>query len=283
MRPSLSLIAVLLLLPAAARADHFSRHYQVSGRPELRLVTDDGRVRVQPGSAGEIEIEVETEGWRIAPGQVRIEESQSGDEVRFEVHRPRRWGVVLGCPFEPRRRISISVLVPPELDLDVVSGDGGVELADLRGHLDVRTGDGHVAATNLRGETSLRTGDGGIEAVGIEGRFSGQTGDGRVRVEGRFESLFVHSGDGPVTVVVDRGSEVSGEWRLTSGDGPLVLQLPRDLRADLEASTGDGHISTDLPITVSGTLNRAIHGHLNGGGPPITVHTGDGSIRIEER
>ena len=94
----------------------------------------------------------------------------------------------------------------------------------------------------------------------------------------------MHSGDGPVLVVVDPGSRVSDEWRLTTGDGSLTLRVPRDLRADLDATTGDGHISSDLPISMSGTISgHSLHGRLNGGGGALTLHTGDGSIRIEER
>jgi hypothetical protein len=41
---------------------------------------------------------------------------------------------------------------------------------------------------------------------------------------------------------------------------------------------------TDFPIEMSGKLNEhVIHGRLNGGGAPITLRTGDGTIRIEER
>lgn len=286
MRASLLLLAaaaaLLVTSPAMAGTDHTSRTYHVTGRPDLHLVAEDGHVQVRPGPPGEIQIDVETEGWRIGNGGVRIQESQSGNHVDFEVREPRHWG--LGFSLEIRKRVTISVVVPPELDLNVVTGDGSVEVGDLRGRLMIHTGDGRVAATNLSGETELESGDGSIEALGIEGELSGKTGDGHIRVQGRFESLRVHSGDGPVLVVVEPGSKVSDEWRLSSGDGSLTLRLPHDLRADLEATTGDGHISSDLPLLMSGTITgHSVHGRLNGGGGPLTLHTGDGSIRIEER
>lgn len=272
--------AALLTSPATAGTDHASRSYRVTGRPDLRLVAEDAHVQVRPGSPGEIRIDVESEGWRIGAGGVRIVESQSGNQVEFELREPHHWGI----GFEIRKRLTITAVVPPDLDLNVVTGDGSVELGDLRGRLQIHTGDGHVNASNLRGETDLECGDGSIEAEGIEGQLSGRTGDGHIRVQGRFESLRVHSGDGPVLVVVDPGSKVSDEWRLSSGDGSLTLRVPRDLRADVDATTGDGHISSDLPILMSGTLTgHSLHGRLNGGGGPLTLHTGDGSIRLEGR
>jgi putative adhesin len=280
--PLLLFVFALLSSPVAASTDHASRHYHVTGRPDLRLVAGDGHVQIRPGPAGEIQIDVETEGWRIGTNALRIVDSQDGNQVSFELKEPHHWGI--GFSFEIRKRITITAVVPPDLDLSVVTGDGSVEVGDLRGRLQIHTGDGHLVATNLRGKMDLEAGDGNIEALGVEGQLSGRTGDGHIRVEGRFESLRVHSGDGPVLVVVDAGSKVTDEWLLSTGDGTLTLRVPRDLRADLEATTGDGHISSDLPITMSGNLNgRSLHGRLNGGGGALTLHTGDGSIRIEER
>jgi len=281
MRLPVVAIVSLLVCAAPAAADHASQHYRVSGHPELHLVSDDGRVQIRPGPAGQIQIDVETEGWDIGPGGVRILQSQSDNRVSYEVREPHHWGITWSTG---HKRISIIATVPRDLDLYVVTGDGEVRLDDLRGRLQIHTGDGRVQASNLHGELSLETGDGNIEALGLDGRLSGTTGDGHLHVQGRFESLRVRSGDGPVVVEVDPGSEVTDEWRLSTGDGPLTLQLPTELQADLDASTGDGSIITDFPISMSGKLNEhAIHGRLNGGGAPITLRTGDGSIRIEGR
>jgi hypothetical protein len=38
-----------------------------------------------------------------------------------------------------------------------------------------------------------------------------------------------------------------------------------------------------LPVTVEGTFsNSQLHGKMNGGGQSLTVHTGDGSIRLSK-
>jgi hypothetical protein len=281
MRLAIKAIVLLLISAAPAAADHASQRYRVSGRPELHLVAEDGRVQIRPGPAGQIQIDVETEGWKIGPGEVRILESQSDNRVSYEVKEPHHWGLSWSTG---HKRISIVATVPRDLDLSVVTGDGGVRVEELRGRIQIHTGDGRVEASNLRGELSLETGDGGIEAQGLDGRFSGTTGDGHLHLQGRFESLRVQSGDGPVVVEVEPGSEVTDEWRLSTGDGSLTLRLPSELRADLDASTGDGSIVTDFPIEMSGKLNEhVIHGRLNGGGAPITLRTGDGTIRIEGR
>ena len=53
--------------------------------------------------------------------------------------------------------------------------------------------------------------------------------------------------------------------------------------ADVDLHTSDGHISLDMPITVEGRLGQNnIHGKLNGGGKLLTIHTGDGAIRLQK-
>jgi hypothetical protein len=72
-------------------------------------------------------------------------------------------------------------------------------------------------------------------------------------------------------------------WSIATGDGPVTLRLAGPIAADVDARTNDGSISTDFPISVSGSWGRRrLHGALNGGGPPIRLRTGDGSIRLEK-
>jgi hypothetical protein len=53
------------------------------------------------------------------------------------------------------------------------------------------------------------------------------------------------------------------------------------LAADIELQTGDGSIHPDMPVTVNGMQNEhELRGKLNGGGPLLRVHTGDGSISV---
>lgn len=49
----------------------------------------------------------------------------------------------------------------------------------------------------------------------------------------------------------------------------------------MDAHTGDGKITVDLPLaTSSGIQGPPVSGKLNGGGPTLTIHTGDGSNHL---
>jgi hypothetical protein len=255
---------VVLLFAASTttvRADEWSKTYTVVGKPELRVDTNDGSVSVTTWDRNAIEARVSTEGWRIGPDEVRIRESQSGVSVDLDVHVPNRheWGI------GGHRRVSIELKVPHEDSLDIRTGDGNISLEDVKG--DVR----------------LHSGDGRIEGTGLDGSLEARSGDGNIRVRGRFDVIRLETGDGQISAEAESGSKMGSEWSARSGDGSITLRVPGDLNAQLDLHTGDGHITLDFPVTVSGSMSHStIRGQLNAGGPTLSVHTGDGSIRLEK-
>jgi DUF4097 and DUF4098 domain-containing protein YvlB len=117
----------------------------------------------------------------------------------------------------------------------------------------------------------------------LDGKLDADSGDGHVRIAGRFDALNVKTSDGSVDTRVLPGSKMATSWNIRTGDGSVDLSLPGDFQANIDASTGDGHISVGLPVTVEGTFsNSQLHGKMNGGGQSLTVHTGDGSIRLSK-
>ena len=59
------------------------------------------------------------------------------------------------------------------------------------------------------------------------------------------------------------------------------MELPKDTDAEISASTGMGRVSSNLPITVRGTLtSSSLKGELGQGGPKIKLSAGMGGIRL---
>jgi hypothetical protein len=251
-------LALVALVATPARSDEWTRQYTLKARPDVHVKTDDGSVRVETGAAGQVDARVTTKGWRIAPGEVTIMESQAGDRVELEVRLPKGASLDGG-----RRSIEVLLRIPKESDLEV------------------GTGDGSIAADGIEGEIRLHTGDGSIRAAGLSGRLKADTGDGSLTVAGRFDVLDLRTGDGSINATAEAGSRVEAAWSLHSGDGSVTLRLPEGLGAELDAQTGDGSISLDNPATVKGAIREhAVRGTLGPGGPPLKIYTGDGSIRL---
>jgi hypothetical protein len=146
---------------------------------------------------------------------------------------------------------------------------------------DVHTGDGNVRADGLRGQTRLVTHDGNIDGEGFDGALEASSGDGNIRVRGKFSGLNLRSGDGNIDAEVAPGSHMATGWTVHTGDGGVTLRLPDGFAANLDAHTGDGRITVDLPLTTEGGIHEdSVSGKLNGGGPVLTVRTGDGSVHL---
>jgi hypothetical protein len=292
--------AALLTLAAAtpyAKAEEVVKSYAVSGRANVRVDTNDGIVRVTTGDNKQVEFRVEYQGYELGKS-LRVDSRQDGDKVELTARITGHWGFSWG---KNTRGLHIEVRMPREADLQVETGDGSVQADSINGNVNVHTGDGSVKANSLngqidlhtndgsisvdslKGDIRLRTGDGSIEARDLDGKVEADSGDGHIRIVGRFDALSVKTGDGSVDTRVLPGSRMATSWSVRTGDGSVDIVLPADFQANIEATTGDGHISLGIPVTVEGTFSKSeIRGKMNGGGQPLMIHTGDGSIRLSK-
>ena len=257
-----SVLVMILALGCSARAEQWSKIFNLTGKPELRVETSDANIRVETWDQNTIEARVTTERWKIGPGEIQIFDHQNGDSVQVEVRFPHN---LTNFNFGNNRRVDIVIQMPREGRVDLHTGDGSIRLSNFKGNMDLRSGDGHQ------------------EIDAVDGSLRARSGDGRIRVAGRFDGLDISSGDGSIDARALAGSTAASSWDLRAGDGSISLELPGNFAADVDLHTSDGHISVDMPITVEGRLGQNnIHGKLNGGGKLLTIHTADGSIRLQK-
>jgi DUF4097 and DUF4098 domain-containing protein YvlB len=293
-------IAFVALLAAAALAPRahaveWTKSYTISGRANVRVDTNDGSVRISTSDTKQVEFVVDYDGYTLDKN-LHIESRQDGDHVEISARVSGHWGFFSGGN---HRSVSIVVRMPKEADLRIDTGDGSVETQPLNGNLkihtgdgsvrsdtvnggvDIDTGDGSITLEGAKGDVRLRTGDGHIDARNIDGKLDATSGDGHIKIDGRFDALNIKTGDGSIDAHVLPGSKLVSSWNIHTGDGSVDLALPSELQANIDASTNDGRISLGISVTVEGTFGTSqLHGKMNGGGQPLTIHTGDGSIRL---
>jgi Putative adhesin len=243
-----------------AKAEEWTKQWPATQNPEIRVETGDGSVTVVgvPGSM-KIEARVETRGWKIAPSEVRVDDTFSGNSLNLTVRVPNQH-MNFG-----ERWVKVTLRVPQEV------------------RANVHTGDGSVRVESIHGPTRLSTGDGSITAEGLDGRLEAHTGDGSVKATGRFDEVQIHTKDGSVTFHASAGSKMASPWRLETGDGSVNASFPADFDADLDVHTGDGSISiSDLTVTASEMKNEHdLRGRMNRGGQSLSIKTGDGSVSLK--
>jgi len=289
--------AVLIAMATFTRvvhADEYAKTYAIAQRANVHVDTNDGSVRVVTSDVKQVEFHVEYSGLQLDK-TLHVESHQQGDRVDLtaRVVSVSGWFGGLGVA----RRLHIEVRMPKDADLQVETGDGSVQASllvgnislhtgdgsikadGLSGTLDLRSGDGSITVNSLKGAATLYTGDGSISGSDLDGRYDATTGDGSVHLAGRFDGLTVKTGDGSIDARALPGSKMSTGWNLRTGSGSVEMALPGDLPADLDATTGDGRISLDIPVDGAVTKSE-VRGKINGGGRPLAIHTGDGSIHV---
>src|SRR5271165_4432494 len=84
----LAVTVISVFSAETAHADEWSKTYNLSGKPELRIETSDANIRVTTWDQNTIEAKVVTERYKIGEGGIRVEEHQNGDSVEIDVRYP---------------------------------------------------------------------------------------------------------------------------------------------------------------------------------------------------
>ena len=278
-------LALLTSLTALAQdADHsWSKTYPVNGKPTLIFESSDASVEFHPcADCHEIRIHVEVVGHKLS--DYRLEEGQSGDEVHFLFKELPHVGVHIQWHMEHTR---VTVETPAHLTLQARTSDGNVTLTGLQGDLGLTTGDGDVNLDHVSGDLRIKSGDGHLKITDAEGALDARTSDGSLTVDGLFHAIALHTSDGRLDLNLHQGTKLTEASTIQSSDGSVTIHVPQNFAADLDVHSSDGHVDCALPLTVDhyqshGGEGHELHGKLNGGGTPLTIHTSDGNVKIEQ-
>ena len=73
----------------------------------------------------------------------------------------------------------------------------------------------------------------------------------------------------------------NGELQVKSTNGSVDVTLPASAEFKLDATTTNGGIQTDFPITVQGSFpSKELSGTVGGGGRELKVATTNGTIKL---
>ncbi len=180
-------------------------------------------------------------------------------------------------------------------DLETVGGN--ITVAHAGNFVSVRTGGGQIDFGEVRGSVHAQTGGGGIRVMYVSGPMELESSSGSICLTRVAGALQAATGGGTITAWInpDATSEsgnvrLAGASQLSSGNGDIVVFLPRNLAANIDAivaNGGDRHIEADpaLHLTMQASINGLGPLHaiavLNGGGAPLRLRTTGGKIRLQ--
>jgi hypothetical protein len=126
----------------------------------------------------------------------------------------------------------------------------------------------------------IGTVNGTLRIAGVEAVEDLHTVNGNIEVFEAGGSVHAHTTNGNVHLELAHIQDKNGATAETT-NGSVVLALPSNAQADLEARCLNGNFYSELPIAMESSQRpREMHGKLGHGGVPIHLRTVNGSIRV---
>jgi TonB family protein len=180
-------------------------------------------------------------------------------------------------------------------ELDTVGGN--ITVAHAGSFVSVHTGGGQIDFGEVRGSVRAQTGGGGIRMMYVSGPIELESSSGSICLTRVAGALQAATSGGTITAWINPDAppgggnvHLAGASQLSSGNGDLIVFLPRNLAANIDATVANGgerHIEADpalhLVVQVSANGSGQVHAMatLNGGGAPLKLKTTGGKIRLQ--
>ena len=240
------------------------------GRSAAKLETEGGHIQVQEVVAGDLT--AITGGGHINVGNIAGEATlrTGGGHIRA--------GQIGG-----------------RAELDTVGGN--ITVAHAGNYVNVRTGGGQIDFGEVRGSVHAQTGGGGIRMMYVSGPIELESSSGSICLTRVAGALQAATSGGTITAWINPDAppgggnvHLGGPSQLASGNGDIIVFLPRNLAANIDAivaSGGEHHIEADpaLHLMIQASVNGSGQVHamatLNGGGAPLKLKTTGGKIRLQ--
>jgi DUF4097 and DUF4098 domain-containing protein YvlB len=253
-----TLVALVSLSSPSYPVVAWHKNVSLTGRPEIRVASNNADVRVYALDRKDIEAVLYTDK-KVSSDAVSVTDRQSGNRVELNVRVPNQWEVGLS------QRSVLELKIPLGSDIDVRSGNGSVLVKGVEGKLTVHTENGN------------------IEALGISGTVDIESGHGDLQVDGILAAVSLHTRTGNIAAQIDPRSKMNSAWVLRTSDGNVDLRLPEDFATDLDVDTGDGNVRLDFPLTMpGGGRQSSVRGPINGGGQHLELHSEKGNIMVRK-
>jgi TonB family protein len=178
---------------------------------------------------------------------------------------------------------------------DLETEGGNITVGQAGALVSVRTGGGQIDFGEVRGSVRAQTGGGGIRIMYVSGPMEVESSAGSICLTRVAGTVRAATAGGTITAWINPDAPSSGGTvhlpglsQLTSGNGDIIVFLPRNLAADIDAiveSGGERRIEADpaLALQIQNRGNGPVHAlaALNGGGPPLKLRTTGGKIRLQ--
>jgi hypothetical protein len=234
------------------------------GEAEKRSVQYEGNLLLPGNSESEAKSSLE-KNWKV---------STQGSTLVLKLAGNNSWlsGIQFGLY---NKSPYLNVNVPQDLPVEVITSDGSVEATGLQSGLTIDTSNGTMNLHDINGGLKAHSSNGSITVKNIQGEVDLVSSNGSMTLDKIDGALSAKSSNGRITV----NSGVTGNWRLSSSNGVVVLGVPASTDAVVAADTSNGSLKGNVSWERDGDNKGTAK--LGKGTYDITVSTSNGSITAD--
>ena len=310
MRRAILFSSILILTALTTSADVIHKGFNVSEGGTLTLESDIGDVKVVSGGTG-LAVEITREGPDIRENNITFDQSGNNVLIRSKYRNNEHW-------FHWMRDLKVryNIRVPSHYNVSLSTSGGDIDLGDLTGNADLHTSGGDIKVAHINGNVYGRTSGGDLRVASVSGTTNMHTSGGDITIESSGGTLEAKTSGGSIDIdhaastvnahtsgggirirealdAIDAstsggsiharlGRQPHADSRLSTSGGDLVLEVPTNLGAAVDAHCSGGDIDTDIPVTIMGRkADDNLIGTIGAGGPRLVLRTSGGGISIK--
>lgn len=248
--PSLLAAALVFVTAASAKVtEQFSQTHPLAANGTVSLANLNGDIEVVGWARNEVSIEAEKSARDeddLKKIEIVVEATADHVSIRTKHHKrdDESWWRRHGNTFGAVR---YTVRVPAQLlRLKVDAMNSNISTENVRAHVKLETMNGRIRAFGLTGDAELDTMNG--------------------RITASFDRLAA-------------GQKVN----VDTMNGQCEVFVPADVNARVVASSMNGHVSSELPMTIEKSSRRSLRGSLGKGEGSLSLDSMNGSLSIRAR
>jgi hypothetical protein len=252
--------------PAEWVSEEWRGSYDVISPANVLIRNVNGTISVQGISGSAVKVFAQKTGI----GDTRGLAANALNRIQFVAHQESSSLVRLDSSFAGNEgrgqswRVNYVVSVPLDTAIDAITVNGRVTIENLSGRVRARSTTGGVSVRDVTGRVDLHAEHDGIEARNV----------------GSIIAWAVSGG-----IVAEIGKIGADGLALRSTNGDINVRLPLDTRGRLDISNRHGSVNLGNFRKVLGAArvrDGRLTTDLNGGGPPITLTSLKGEIRLTD-
>ncbi|MFT4885801.1 MAG: DUF4097 and DUF4098 domain-containing protein YvlB [Pseudohongiellaceae bacterium] len=262
----LSAIALVFTLSSVVQAanDDIEQEFDVSSGGTLVIDSDVGAIKVESWERDQVLVRVmNTDGFEVKVEQV-------GDSISVTAESEGR-----GFFGSRRSNISFRVSVPKQYNVELDTGGGPIDVAELSGNVTVDTSGGSIQIGKINGgDVKADTSGGSIDIEDVDGNVEVDTAGGRITIGNVTGDVIADTSGGGISI-----GNVQGDMYANTSGGNIDVGQGAG-RVELDTSGGTIRAAWAIGAIIADTSGGNII--LEGSATSVRADTSGGNITVEK-